>query len=166
MVKEDEELLVTWLSNPLLLQFYEGRDRPHNLEMIREHFYKEDDTVRCIIEFEGKPIGYIQYYAVDDQSKTKFGYTNSDEKIFGTDQFIGEVDYWNKGIGKKLVASMVKYLITSKDADRVIMEPQAWNERAITCYEKCGFVKVQLLNNHEYHEGQFRDCWLIEYCKK
>lgn len=35
----DAELLVKWLSNPKVLAFYEGRDRPHNLEMVRKHFF-------------------------------------------------------------------------------------------------------------------------------
>lgn len=32
--KADEDLLVDWLSNPTLLQFYEGRDRVHDLTMV------------------------------------------------------------------------------------------------------------------------------------
>ena len=45
-------------------------------------------------------------------------------------------------------------------------DPQAWNERAIRCYEKCGFKKVKLLPKHELHEGEYRDCWQIEYKSK
>lgn len=78
------------------------------------------------------------------------------------DQFIGETDYWNKGIGTLLIHTMVNYLATQKSAARIIMDPQASNKRAIRCYEKCGFEKVKLLPKHEFHEGEFRDCWLIE----
>jgi aminoglycoside 6'-N-acetyltransferase len=161
--KTDERLLVTWLSNPQLLEYYDGRDRPHDLDTVRAHFYKSDDETRCIFEYEGKPIGYIQFYPLDEDSRIEYGYLNPDEKIYGTDQFIGEIDYWNKGIGKKLVKSMVGYLINHEKADKVIMDPQIWNERAIACYEKCGFKKIKLLKEHEYHEGRLRDCWLIEY---
>jgi aminoglycoside 6'-N-acetyltransferase len=159
----DEDLLVAWLSNSVLLEYYEGRDRPHDLDMVREDFYKNDEETRCIVEYEGKPIGYIQFYPLDEDSRVAYGYVKRDEKIFGTDQFIGEIEYWNKGIGKKLVKSMVEYLINNKKADKVVMDPQTWNERAIACYEKCGFKKVKLLKENEKHEGQLRDCWLIEY---
>ena len=71
--------------------------------------------------------------------------------------------YWNKGIGTKLVSSVVEYLIREKGADRIVMDPQTWNERAIHCYEKCGFEKVKLLPKRELHEGAYRDCWLMEY---
>lgn len=35
---------------------------------------------------------------------------NLEDKInvYGTDQFIGEVEYWNKGIGTLLVRAMTK----------------------------------------------------------
>jgi len=66
---------------------------------------------------------------------------NEGEDIYGMDQFIGEADYWNKGIGTLLVTSMVNYLIGSKKATRVVMDPQVRNTRALKCYEKCGFKK-------------------------
>lgn len=162
----DEMLLVTWLTNPLLLEYYGGRDKPHDLEMVREHFYIKDDECRCIVEYNGKAIGYIQFYVLDIETKTKYGYENSAELIYGTDQFIGEIQCWDQGIGKKLVASMVNYLTKQKGADKVVMDPQAWNKRAIACYEKCGFKKIKLLKEHEQHEGEYRDCWLIEYSEE
>ena len=82
------------------------------------------------------------------------------------DQFIGEIEYWNRGIGQKLVTSMVNYLIKHERADKVVMDPQAWNARALACYAKCGFRKVKLMKEHEQHEGKYRDCWLIEYSAK
>lgn len=45
---EDEQLLVQWLSDPEVLQYYEGRDQPHDLELVRAHFYNQDD--------EGRPL--------------------------------------------------------------------------------------------------------------
>lgn len=160
--KEDNVLLAKWLSNPLVLEFYEGRDNPFDLEKVNEVFYaQEDNEVKCIVEYEGKEIGYIQFYQVDDDTKKEYGYLN--ENVYGTDQFIGEADYWNKGIGTLLVTSIMRFLIEQKHADRIVMDPQAQNKRAIKCYEKCGFKKVRLLPGRELHEGEYRDCWLIEY---
>ncbi|SDC93836.1 aminoglycoside 6'-N-acetyltransferase [Paenibacillus sp. CF095] len=161
---EDERHLVKWLSDPEVLQYYEGRDRPHDLEQVREHFYNQkDDATRCIVEYGGHPIGYIQFYELEEEERTEYGYGDTDEIIYGTDQFIGEVDYWNKGIGTQLMQSMLAYLINEKQARKVVMDPQSWNLRAISCYEKCGFQKIKLLEKHEQHEGQMRDCWLMEY---
>lgn len=161
---KDAEMLAKWLSDPEVLRYYEGRDNPFDLQKVKETFFhRETSTNRCIVEWKGEPIGYIQYYVVDEEYRVKYGYENFTGKLYGMDQFIGEPTYWNRGIGTKLIQSMVSFLIEKKNADAIVMDPQAWNERAIHCYEKCGFNKIRLLPEHEFHEGKYRDCWLIEY---
>jgi len=163
--KRDKEILVKWLTDPEVLKYYEGRDNPQNLEKVDQHFYSPDETTRCLVEYEGKAIGYIQFYPLEEPERMKYGYWNPEEIVFGTDQFIGETDYWNKGIGKQLVNLMKKYLLNDKKSDKIVMDPQVWNERALACYEKCGFQKVKFLPAHELHEGEMKDCWLMEYKK-
>ena len=116
-----------------------------------------------MVEYANKAIGYVQFYQLDDETKKEYGYIH--ENVYGTDQFIGEVEYWNKGIGTLLVRAMTKFLIEHEKADRVVMDPQARNTRAIKCYEKCGFNKVKFLPKRELHEGEYQDCWLMEYHK-
>ncbi|MFJ5716914.1 GNAT family N-acetyltransferase [Neobacillus sp. NPDC093127] len=116
-----------------------------------------------MVEYEGVSIGYIQIYPINKKTSSIDDYDEK-EIVFGMDQFIGEPDYWNRGIGTILVKSMVDYLIEQKQATRVIMDPQITNIRALACYEKCGFKKIRLLPKHEFHEGNYRECWLIE-CK-
>lgn len=36
---KDAKLLVKWLSNPMVLQYYEGRDRAHDIELVQKHFF-------------------------------------------------------------------------------------------------------------------------------
>ncbi|NGQ95343.1 acetyltransferase [Brevibacillus sp. SYP-B805] len=160
---DDKQLLVKWLTSPVVLEFYEGRDNPHDIEKVTQHFYdRNDEVTRCMVELDGQAIGYIQFYPLDHQTKQAYGY-DENEVIYGTDQFIGESALWNRGIGKLLVRAVIEYLIHGKGASKVVMDPQSWNERAIRCYESCGFKKVKLLPKHEMHEGELKDCWLIEY---
>ncbi|MFC7373415.1 GNAT family N-acetyltransferase [Fictibacillus iocasae] len=162
--KEDAHHLAKWLSNPNVLMFYEGRDNPFNLKRVEKEFYDPDeDGVLCLVDYNGTPAGNIQYYQVSDEDRKRFGYDDETEMIYGMDQFIGETTLWNKGVGTLLVQGMVKYLREVERADRVVMDPQVWNVRAIRCYEKCGFQKVMLLPKNELHEGEYRDCWLMEY---
>lgn len=161
---EDKYILAKWLSDPTVLQYYQGRDQPLNVEQVTEIFCDPDsEEVQCIIEYDGVAIGYIQYYELDQESRNTYGYYDSTERIYGMDQFIGEPQYWNRGIGTLLVQTMVHFLIEQKHAHRIAMDPQTWNTRALHCYEKCGFTKVKLMPRHEWHEGEYRDCWLIEY---
>ncbi|MGP4108477.1 GNAT family N-acetyltransferase [Virgibacillus sp. L01] len=161
--EKDKHKLAKWLSDPQVLEFYEGRDTPFDLDKVMKEFYTlEDDVTKCIVEFEGTGIGYIQFYQLNSKTKKAYGYQSQEENIYGIDQFIGEVVYWNTGIGMLLVSSMVTYLVQDKKAERVVMDPQARNVRAIKCYEKCGFKKVKVLPKHELHEGVYQDCWLME----
>ncbi|CEG23247.1 Bifunctional AAC/APH [Planococcus massiliensis] len=162
---KDKEIMAHWLSDPRVLHFYEGRDNPHDEQLVAARFInRHDETARCIVEYKGRAIGYIQFYPVLAEERKIYGY-GSQEKIFGTDQFIGEPDYWNKGIGTELVKFIKPYLFESLGADRIVMDPQTENKRAVACYEKCGYRKVKLLEKHELHEGKMRDCWLME-CRK
>lgn len=163
---EDAALLAKWLSNPTVLEFYEGRDNPFDLSKVHQKFFNQnDDETRCMIEYAGKEIGYLQFYELDKEAFSYYGLEVSNERVFGMDQFIGEVDFWNRGIGTKVVSATVQYLLEQKQADKIVMDPQVVNERAICCYEKCGFLKVKVLPQKELHEGELRDCWLIEYKK-
>ncbi|SEB49133.1 GNAT family N-acetyltransferase [Paenibacillus sp. GP183] len=164
LTESDAVLLVQWLNDPAVLLYYEGRDRPHDEELVRRHFYEKRERItQCIVEKEGRPIGYIQYYPISEEERLEYGYAEAKERIYGMDQFIGETDCWNKGIGTELVSSMADFVITHEHADRIVMDPQTWNTRALRVYEKCGFVRVKILPQHEWHEGENKDCWLIEY---
>lgn len=164
LLEEDRFHLAKWLSDPKVLQYYEGRDRPLTMDQVMEDFYGDPgDELRCLIEYEHEPIGYIQSYPISDYERKLYGYDDPTDIVYGMDQFIGEPSHWNKGIGTQLVEMMMDYLVNVKCVNRIVMDPQTWNKRAIRCYEKCGFKKVKLLPNHEWHEGAYRDCWLIEY---
>ncbi|WP_078546828.1 GNAT family N-acetyltransferase [Litchfieldia alkalitelluris] len=163
LLKKDSLVLSNWLSDPAVLRYYEGRDNPFDVnKVIKKFFNRDNGVVGNIIIHKGIEIGYIQYYRINETTSKLTGY-HPEERIYGMDQFIGNTNYWNKGIGTLVVSQMVKYLITNKSADRILMEPQMQNVRAIKCYEKCGFKKVRILPEHELHEGKYRDCWLIEY---
>lgn len=162
--EEDAVQLSQWLSDERVLEYYEGRDRPHDINLIMKHFFEDRNNItQCVVQYDKTDIGYIQFYPIEIEEREKYGYTVESGIIYGMDQFIGEVDYWNKGIGTKLVKSAVDYIMREKNANRIVMDPQTWNERALRCYEKCGFVKKILLEKHEWHEGEYRDSWLIEY---
>ncbi|WP_318245263.1 GNAT family N-acetyltransferase [Paenibacillus gallinarum] len=162
---EDAGLLEKWLSDQEVLQYYEGRDRPHDAELVQRHFYENKDEVHaCIIQYNAVDIGYIQYYEIKSEEAEEVGLAiHPGELVYGMDQFIGEASYWNRGIGTKLLEFMIRYLTRECGVDRIIMDPQEWNQRAIHVYEKVGFRKVKLLSNHEWHEGTYRDCWLMEF---
>lgn len=167
ITEQDVALVSKWLQDSDVLAYYEGRDNPQSEEMVREKLLprQSDPCIACVVEYERTPIGYIQFYQIEPEERAVYGY-DSDEIIYGMDQFIGETAYWNRGVGTELVRAMCAYLTDTREASKVVMDPQAWNARALRCYEKCGFRKVKWLPGREWHEGSKRDCWLMEYSKE
>lgn len=160
----DADIMLKWLTDPRVLEFYEGRDVHFTPETIREDFF-DDELFRCIIEWEGKPAGYLQYYPVDAEGRAEYGFTGPETCLWAADQFLGEPSLWGKGLGRRFLRLLLRYLFEEEGAKAVLLDPHADNERAIRCYEACGFRKEKLLPAHELHEGTMRDCWLM-VCRK
>jgi aminoglycoside 6'-N-acetyltransferase len=171
--ESDYKLMAKWLSDEHILKFFQGRDNPSNINQIMDKYgprTKEGSRVTpCIIDFNEEAIGYIQYYTIDNDEKVEYGYENN-ELIYGIDLFIGEIEYQDKGIGEKVIKSLINYIQINKCPDRIIIDPRIDpridNSRAIRCYEKCGFITKKLLPGHELHEGAHCNNLLMEIeCK-
>jgi aminoglycoside 6'-N-acetyltransferase len=164
----DYEVMAKWLSDPRVLEFYEGRDQALSLEKIQSEYAPrirgEEDVTPCLIILQAEAIGYIQFYRLDEESRSSYGLSVDYclESVYGIDQFIGEVSCWNRGLGTRSISLLLRYLFQTKGARKVILDPHVTNLRAIRCYEKCGFRKVKILPAHELHEGVLRDAWLME----
>ena len=164
----DYQIMSKWLSDPRVLEFYEGRDQPLPLDQIQSQYAPrirgEEDVTPCLIILQSAPIGYIQFYLVNEESRNSYGLPPDYAlgSVYGIDQFIGEVSCWNRGLGTRSISLLLRYLFQTKSASKVILDPHVTNVRAIRCYEKCGFRKVKVLTAHELHEGILRDSWLME----
>ena len=162
---DDDYLLMSrWLSDERVLEFYEGRDNPHDLAKVRLKYGPrargQGDPVPCMLVYRGTPVGYIQYYSIEGSSAGKLG-IEATKGIYGVDLFIGLPELWSKGIGTAALSGLVEYLFVILQADQVIIDPIASNSRAIRCYEKCGFKMKKLLPGRELHEGEYWDCRLM-----
>lgn len=158
----DAPLLLRWLTDLRVLEYWEGPHTVFTPERIQEDFFVDEwNASRCVIEYGGQPVGYIQAYQLDEEMFGEYEYPCTDRKAFGIDQFIGEPELWGKGVGRQFVQLICQHLHTHAGAQAVVLDPHAGNERAIRCYEACGFRKVKLLPKHELHDGVLVDCWLM-----
>jgi aminoglycoside 6'-N-acetyltransferase len=163
----DYGTMAGWLTDPRVLEYYEGRDNPFPIERIRREYsprvLAEDSVTPCFFLLHGEPIGYTQIYALDEEGRISYELDGDVDLtgIYGIDQFIGLPELWGTGIGTRCVSLLLRYLFGQQQAREVILDPHVENPRAIRCYEKCGFRKIKLLRAHEVHEGQPGDCWLM-----
>lgn len=165
LTEADYPTLYKWLTDERVLEFYGGRDKKYTLETVKKHFSEawEDEIIRVIIEYLGKPIGYGQIYKMYDELYEDYHYPRTDEIVYGMDQFIGEVEYWSKGIGTRYIKMIFAFLKKERNASAVILDPHQNNLRAIKSYQKAGFRIIEELPEHELHEGKKEDCYLMEY---
>ena len=157
MNANDFEMMVKWLNDEKVLQFYE--EPPTDLNrVIKKYGPRIEGThyvTPCIVELNEQPIGYIQYYEIQEEELKSYGYA-ANQGIYGIDQFIGETYLWGKGLGTAMIRMMLNYLSTTKNASRVMLEVKKSNMRAIASYKKCGFKVIKNLNN---------GLWLMEWSK-
>lgn len=155
MTHKDFDLMVKWLTNRKVLEFYE--EPPSNLERVINKYgpriREEHYVTPCIVEYESEPIGYIQYYKIQETDLKKYELPNS-QTIYGIDQFIGEPQLWGMGLGSIMIRMMLDDLWDNKGASKVVLDVKKTNTRAISSYKKCGFKQIQELN----HDSILMEC--------
>ncbi|MEA5577997.1 GNAT family N-acetyltransferase [Anabaena sp. UHCC 0451] len=165
--KHDYKLMEKWRTDEKVLEFYGGRDEPYDLERVIKTYQPrilgKEPLIPCIFSYQNLDIGYLQYYQLNQlpphiQEMYSLADTNY---VYGIDLFIGETQYWNQGIGTKVLSLTIEYIFSQLPSVKIVIDPNVKNLRAIRCYEKCGFVKVKLLLCHDLHEGKYQDCWLM-----
>jgi RimJ/RimL family protein N-acetyltransferase len=135
----DFPLMLEWLSKEQVKEWWNDGD--DTIEKVARHYGADDQTARFILlETDAggeKPIGYFQYY---------FDESNS----IGIDQFIGEKDYINRGLGTRAIKQFVEMIARRHQPTQIILDPSPENKRAIRCYEKVGFKHYQ---TRRYDDG-------------
>lgn len=161
--ESDLPLMLKWLTDDRVLEYYEGRDIRFTMDTLSVHYLEEIPYgSRVIIEYRDTPIGYGQIYQLYGELFEEYGYPDNGNVVFAMDQFIGEPDYWDQGIGTSFLLLMASYIKSHKKADRILLDPHKNNYRAIRAYEKAGFKIIRSLPAHELFEGKKEDCFLME----
>nr|WP_282104362.1 GNAT family N-acetyltransferase [Exiguobacterium sp. 17-1] len=155
MTKYDFDLMVKWLTNQTVLEFYE--EPPSNLDRVINKYGPrikgEHYVTPCIVEYKNEPIGYIQYYKIQETDLKKYELPNN-QNTYGMDQFIGEPQLWGMGIGSIMIRMMLDDLWNNKGALKVVLDVKKTNKRAISSYKKCGFKQIKELN----HDSVLMEC--------
>lgn len=155
----DLPLIEKWMSDPRVLQYFGGRDHVLDAAQVRADFDEASEDHRCVFASNSETVGYIQFCPIDVAESGMPAH----DRVWGIDLYIGEPAFWGRGIGTRLVRAGAEQLLAQGFADRVTIDPEAWNTRAVRCYEKAGFVKRRLMPRSEFHEGEWRDNWLMEF---
>ena len=135
---EDSELDYRWRSDPELAAL----DAAYPLTMNYDRYLKMfEDQLRYPtpgshhygIEVAGsKFIGNCMYYDLDSVKKAaELGIV------------IGDRDYWSGSYGYDAVVTLLDHMFSARSLDRVYLRTLESNQRARSCFSRCGFKPVR-----------------------
>jgi RimJ/RimL family protein N-acetyltransferase len=119
---------------------------PPSKEYIIENFNRLlnlEKKYLSIINEKGVLVGYITFEGARDCCN-----------VYSLGITIGR-NYWSRGYGEESIRTLLKYLFMNKGAERVELEVLEFNERAIKCYTKCGFVQEGVKRNRIFSDGRY-----------
>jgi RimJ/RimL family protein N-acetyltransferase len=146
---EDAELYVAWLND---------RDVAEGLASHQELFSIARE--REILEaFAKRP---NMFAIVEGETDTLIGGCalnglNQVDRTAELGIFIGRKDLWGKGYGQEGVNLLTRFAFEVLNLNIVTLDVYEFNERAIRCYEKCGFVEYGRLPAARFSGGRYYD---------
>ena len=137
MKTDDLPLFKSWLHTPHVAKWYHDPQ-----DWINEVEKQDSDfnwIYHFIVENDGTPIGFCQYYACKDSDELWEGYTALGGS-YSIDYMIGETDYLRKGFGKKIVGDLTNRIMLHNDAKRIVVQPEPENKASCGLLLSCGFA--------------------------
>jgi aminoglycoside 6'-N-acetyltransferase len=96
-----------------------------------------------VIEHDGRPIGWIQWYRWSDYPEHS-AQLNAEPNTAGIDLSIGEVSLIGIGLGSKAIREFILTLICAEPGlTAVVTDPEERNRRSCRAFEKAGFIALR-----------------------
>jgi aminoglycoside 6'-N-acetyltransferase len=164
----DHALLVRWRNAPHVAEWWTTDDdpTPTTLERVVAHYGpltdEGSDTTCCLIELDGRPIGYMQFYRWGSYAEEVHAMgLDLREDAFGIDILIGEAELIGHGIGSRSVDILSRFLFEEHGASQVAIVTAVDNHRAQRAYEKAGFRRIGVVLDTDVREGERVRSWLM-----
>jgi RimJ/RimL family protein N-acetyltransferase len=133
----DIGLLKAWLKEPHVAKWFTHPDAW--IEEIELRETKFSFIQHYVVEEEGYPIGFCQFY---DYSKGGEEWNGSipAEGSYSIDYLIGDPAYLGKGYGTEIVKLLTAEIRNKTDAKRIIVKPEPENKRSRSTLISAGFT--------------------------
>lgn len=144
MREDDVPLARRWLLEPHVRRWWHDDPDEHDYPegTLREWgaaIRGEDPTDMFIMEMDGRPIGVIQSYVVQDYPDYADEVGELVERALSVDLFIGEPALVGRGHGPALLRAFLRRDLARRCLAYCVIGPSRANVAAIRAYEKVGF---------------------------
>ena len=102
---------------------------------------KTQDIHLAVTLKKGSPLGILSLKAINER--------NGSAHL----SIILEKRSWDKGYGTEAINGVLDFMFNRKNLHRIWLRVAEYNERAIACYEKCGFKVEGTLRDDHYMGG-------------
>ncbi len=147
---EDVEIFTEWL-NDFETTDYLGRSG-YLVSFEAEKKYLEQNADNQNVNFvmvtleNDKMIGTVSLEQIDNINRTA---------TLGI--FIGDKEYRSRGIGTEAIKLILDYGFHYLNLQNIKLDLMAFNERALRCYQKCGFKEYGRRRKCKFVNGKFYD---------
>jgi RimJ/RimL family protein N-acetyltransferase len=135
----DWDLLLRWNSDPEVVYYSDDRDvTSYSLEEVQEIWRGVSRNAFCfIIEYDGVPIGegWLQRMNMERLLDEFPG-----EDLRRIDLCIGEKEFWNRGIGSRVIGMLTEFGFRQENADAIFGLVSGHNPRSRRAFEKNGYA--------------------------
>ena len=151
---EDVEIFTEWM-NDFYITDYTGRSyQTITLQEEKAYLEKEQNNknVFAIIDLQtDEVIGNIGLHEINHINRTA---------TLGV--FIGNKNYWSKGYGTEAIQLILDFGFNYLNLNNIDLALMEFNQRALKCYEKCGFKEIGRKRKCKFINGKYYDSILMD----
>jgi len=158
--KDDLRNMVSWINDPEVTCYMIMGDRPTQLDLLIEEWETQIRNRNEIV------------FAVCDKKKDVMVGTTGLYSINWISRmaeyriFIGDKNYWNKGIGTEVAKLLIEYGFKKLNLNKVWLGVNEENKGALRSYEKAGFIKEGVLRQEVFRNNEYYDAVRMSILKK
>jgi len=147
---DDLPYRMKWLNDPEVFRYLGhqvrmGTDLSFHKQWFDEYL-KDDSREIFMILADEQPIGQVGLLDINKLDNNACLYVA-----------IGETEYRGKGIGQRAVKYILEYGFKKLGFHKIWLDVHARNEKAISCYKKCGFVVEGIFKDQVLYEDGYDD---------
>jgi RimJ/RimL family protein N-acetyltransferase len=145
----DIPTFVRWFNDPEVRQYLEvlmPMSQAQGEHWLEAYLDKGDSHIFGIETLDGSLIGSVGLSDMDWQNRRAV-----------LSIVIGERKYWDNGYGTEAITTLLRFAFEEMNLHRVSLHVFDYNQRAMRCYEKCGFKQEGRLRQARFHSGKYHD---------